>query len=752
MSGPWVADKPAGPPNPQPHVIEMAENPGLGGADFAAPTRQKLMSEVDSRQPGGDTVRCVIAIALIAGACAFALFTPPRTYGVPVFHHNITVGVLGSSNGAGVLAWFASPVVTVLFAVALADRDRLFGVRVAAGATALVLQQGTDGKNGTTQVHSPVHDQSNAEVTAASCGGASAGGVHPIAPDLFDSPTARAYLERCRIAADELEQVLRAEQCPVSRTELGDHLAKKYGLRHSPRERHATSAGDGVVAGGDLRAALDARAKVLRSLVMRFPDSPESLAQGDFEWAGGCAPMRSHGEAALDMALLTWTDKTTSAADSALFSKSGVWVSPFTFPLLVLIGAGYGLGTAYMVAAGSGISGGTNSHSPAFLSEFPFQDLYFPAIVITCSTTAAALRKGHRRRAMRCWAVGTALTALCSLLEGVSAGCECWGPYAEQHAATGNAGRDVVRNYPWSYAVNKALTALAFLPLYALTTHPWYSFPLLYVATPALLVMSYIPFLTDFARFNTRIRGGGSASAVILGVGAFLWRRRQRACALAHKMGIADAERYDTLWESKLQEPGFRVQLADLWEAWKVVQESAAADIDRKQLTAPGIGALFREADKLNDVLHIKLHDLCTEHGGTFHRSDVKAEARALQKVFRTYGGEWRRLNDLCRSSLVFTRMTQIAKCLRAIAADDELEVVPSHEDKMRLRESFNAIERSGGYRDVQLTVRLNAATAQARKVDRHLAEVQLHFEPIIALKSNGGHKTYVLRRNLSGQ
>jgi hypothetical protein len=36
--------------------------------------------------------------------------------------------------------------------------------------------------------------------------------------------------------------------------------------------------------------------------------------------------------------------------------------------------------------------------------------------------------------------------------------------------------------------------------------------------------------------------------------------------------------------------------------------------------------------------------------------------------------------------------------------------------------------------------------------VHKHLAEVQLHFAPIIALKSEGGHKNYVLRRNLSGQ
>ena len=48
--------------------------------------------------------------------------------------------------------------------------------------------------------------------------------------------------------------------------------------------------------------------------------------------------------------------------------------------------------------------------------------------------------------------------------------------------------------------------------------------------------------------------------------------------------------------------------------------------------------------------------------------------------------------------------------------------------------------------------MRLNTPEARARGVHEHLAEVQLHLAPIIALKSGGGHKTYVLRRNLSGQ
>ena len=48
--------------------------------------------------------------------------------------------------------------------------------------------------------------------------------------------------------------------------------------------------------------------------------------------------------------------------------------------------------------------------------------------------------------------------------------------------------------------------------------------------------------------------------------------------------------------------------------------------------------------------------------------------------------------------------------------------------------------------------MRLGSAEARARGVHEHLSEVQLHFAPIVALKSGGGHKNYVLCRNLGGK
>ena len=123
-----------------------------------------------------------------------------------------------------------------------------------------------------------------------------------------------------------------------------------------------------------------------------------------------------------------------------------------------------------------------------------------------------------------------------------------------------------------------------------------------------------------------------------------------------------------------------------------------------------------------------------------------------MQKVFRTYGGDWRRLSDLCRASLLFRAPAQMAACLDALAADDQLLLLRTGPGKMRLREDFDASAHTGGYRDVQLSVALNTRETRARGVHNHLAEVQLHLAPIAALKSDGGHKSYVTRRNLRGQ
>ena len=74
-----------------------------------------------------------------------------------------------------------------------------------------------------------------------------------------------------------------------------------------------------------------------------------------------------------------------------------------------------------------------------------------------------------------------------------------------------------------------------------------------------------------------------------------------------------------------------------------------------------------------------------------------------------------------------------------------------THDDKQRLRDDFDADRLCGGYRDVQLSLRLISEEALASGIDGHVCEAQLHLEAIYACKSGGGHKAYVQARNMRG-
>ena len=354
--------------------------------------------------------------------------------------------------------------------------------------------------------------------------------------------------------------------------------------------------------------------------------------------------------------------------------------------------------------------------------------------------------------------------ALIFAIEAASMACKCWGPYADTHEPTGFESIDAVRDYPLPEVVKKGLNAFALIPVIMMATHPRCSFLLVFVQFPVLLALSYIPCLTDYARYHT-IKGGLVFASSLTGVCTLLYTRRELALARVHVLHAKDIERYEHEWKKLLKIYGFRDELDKLLETWREAQQEAeegahstarrSADGKLESVRrqpAKFVGALFHEADLLNDILQEKMYNICLQHGGKFCGADVKSESRAMQKVFRTYGGDWHKLNDLCRVSLVFDSVVDLTACLRAISDDPEVLIVPSGDEKMRLREDFKAEEKTGGYRDVQLTVMINNSAAKERKVRKHQAEVQLHLAPIATLASKGdGHKNYKLYRNISG-
>jgi hypothetical protein len=167
---------------------------------------------------------------------------------------------------------------------------------------------------------------------------------------------------------------------------------------------------------------------------------------------------------------------------------------------------------------------------------------------------------------------------------------------------------------------------------------------------------------TDHLRFISNIGGSTSGASALLGMGVFMWTGRSQALAVADRLGKQDEARYNKLWADLLQKTGFREATQKLFAAWRKVQDTAL-DMPKRQ-SATSLFALLRQADCLNDSLQRKLYDLCAKHGGTLHPSDVKGEARAFQKIFRSYRGDWRKLCDLCRASIVFDDVEEMRACL----------------------------------------------------------------------------------------
>ena len=78
-------------------------------------------------------------------------------------------------------------------------------------------------------------------------------------------------------------------------------------------------------------------------------------------------------------------------------------------------------------------------------------------------------------------------------------------------------------------------------------------------------------------------------------------------------------------------------------------------------------------------------------------------------------------------------------------------EILKSDLSKCRFDPDFDA-SATGGYRDLQLSVKLRCKEAVERGVDNHVCELQLQLEDFRALKSEQGHAGYVIRRNLLAQ
>jgi hypothetical protein len=122
----------------------------------------------------------------------------------------------------------------------------------------------------------------------------------------------------------------------------------------------------------------------------------------------------------------------------------------------------------------------------------------------------------------------------------------------------------------------------------------------------------------------------------------------------------------------------------------------------------------------------------------------LKGRHRALEKVWRAYGGDVSRLTDICRQAIAFDSPRDLLTCLQAVGHDEDVVV---RRVKNSLRAGHDAAA-TAGYRMVM--VNLSIATEAMRRVgaDVHVCELQLLLREFAALKSESGHQRYRVFRD----
>lgn len=154
-----------------------------------------------------------------------------------------------------------------------------------------------------------------------------------------------------------------------------------------------------------------------------------------------------------------------------------------------------------------------------------------------------------------------------------------------------------------------------------------------------------------------------------------------------------------------------------------------------------------KKAGELNDHFQEKLKYWAGEAGGSLPSSDlpVKRRRRAIEKLWRTYGGDAARLIDLCRGAIRLETPADLARCVQLILEDPHCGVL---QIKNRLTKKHNPLS-SAGYRNVSLSLIIVDEYTMSRGIDAHVCELQLGLGPFEDLKYYlDGHARYVKFRN----
>jgi len=120
-----------------------------------------------------------------------------------------------------------------------------------------------------------------------------------------------------------------------------------------------------------------------------------------------------------------------------------------------------------------------------------------------------------------------------------------------------------------------------------------------------------------------------------------------------------------------------------------------------------------------------------------------KKKARAYEKVERSYNGDVSRVLDFVRSSIVADTIEEATRVLRFVLAQGTVFCIKNRYDL-----DYDSQE-TGGYRDVNL--QLSFDELKGTSFDGYVFELQIILSCFLQVKSNEGHKRYIVCRNLRG-
>lgn len=492
--------------------------------------------------------------------------------------------------------------------------------------------------------------------------------------------------------------------------------------------------------------------KKVTHVLSAYPRSLEwsaVLKESGMKWTK--PPLRST-PGALDARLRCWTESDSSAANSSLFSSTGIWTSPKSKWLFAFSGACVLALSCYLF-----MSMLYDERRPSLELANRILVILFDAITAMLYFAISwALHLGNR------WC-GRRLVLMSAAL------CFLFGSWQIPVAIhTGMAGNEslLAEGYSERFSENArhdsiqygllcgivAPNALVLLVLYPARSYYTLSASLLF-ATAEYTIYSAIRYSASRrARFLLCL----SLFVCMLLISSVTYRRRQFALRESKTIKKRDSLRYTMEWMRLRQDEVFVAGLGEIKIGWECAQGKAGDMAKRQQkgvrfLGYGGVEALFHQADALNPLLQAKAAGWIKASGGEHHAAGVKGEERALQKVFRAYREQWTCLCDLVRTSLVFDSPQDLARCLHIIADDPEVGLLRISYDKCRLRVDFDAEKHTGGYRDVQLSLCLaNHEEAKRLGCAAHIVEVQLHLKRMYCIKSDDGHTAYVRARNLA--